>query len=247
MVVLMFERIGLDAGGGKALQCRALRACVMAALALMASACSQVPLREMPNDPDYAPLGASTPPPDFHSQGAIQYAGFGSSLFSDRRAMQVGDIITVRLTERTAASKDADTEISKESDIQFNEGTVLGDTVSLGNYSLDTNVTQNRNFNAEAESSQSNSLSGSITVSVVEVLPNGLLRVRGEKWLQLNRGSEYIRLTGMVRQQDIGPDNSVASTKLADARIGYSGTGELAEANKMGWVSRFFNSAWWPL
>jgi flagellar L-ring protein FlgH len=119
--------------------------------------------------------------------------------------------------------------------------------VSLGNYSLDTNVTQNRNFNAEAESSQSNSLSGSITVSVVEVLPNGLLRVRGEKWLQLNRGSEYIRLTGMVRQQDIGPDNSVASTKLADARIGYSGTGDLAEANKMGWVSRFFNSAWWPL
>jgi len=84
-------------------------------------------------------------------------------------------------------------------------------------------------------------------VTVTEVMPNGLLRVRGEKWLQLNRGQEYIRLSGIVRQEDLAPDNTVPSTKLADARIGYSGTGELAQSNNMGWLGKFFNSGVWPL
>jgi flagellar L-ring protein FlgH len=220
-------------------------AIVLAALAL--GGCASVPLQEMPDDPAFAPLEANQPAPDFQSQGGVRYARFGASLFSDRRAMQVGDIITVRLTERTQASKDADTEIKKDSDTQFNAGVILGEDLAGGDRSLETDITQEREFDSEAESSQSNSLSGSIAVSVTEVLPNGLLRVRGEKWLQLNRGSEYIRLTGLLRQEDIAPDNSVPSTKLADARIGYSGTGELAASNTMGWLSRFFNSGWWPL
>jgi len=222
-------------------------AALLAALALALAGCAGVPLQEMPNDPAYAPLEPTQPPPDFRAQGGIEYAGFGNSMFSDRRAMQVGDIITVRLTERTQASKDAGTQIQKNNDMQFNPGVILGNDLAGGSHSLETDVTQDRNFQGKGESSQSNSLNGSIAVSVTEVLPNGLLRVRGEKWLQLNRGSEYIRLTGLVRQQDISPDNSVPSTKLADARIGYSGTGELAASNNMGWLSKFFNSGWWPL
>lgn len=224
-----------------------IRRIVMLTAVLSLAACGSVQLEEMPGDPAYAPLAPVTPVPDFRGQGAIQYAGFGTSLFSDRRAAQVGDIITVRLSESTQASKDADTEISKDQDIQYNQGTVLGEDMPIGDVDLETNVTGNRAFEGEAESSQSNSLTGAIAVSVVEVLPNGLLRVRGEKWLQLNRGQEYIRLTGLLRQQDLAPDNSIPSTKLADVRIGYSGTGELAQSNNMGWIGKFFNHGWFPL
>lgn len=219
---------------------------IMSMLVLLAG-CSNAPLREMPNDPAYAPVIPLERPADFHAAGAIRDARFGTSLFSDRRAMQVGDIITVRLVERTAAKKDADTKVQKSSKVAIDEGTALGRDVKAGSLNLGTSLNGARNFNGQGESTQSNSLSGSIAVSVTEVLPNGLLRVRGEKWLQLNRGSEYIRLTGLVRQEDLAPDNSVASTRLADARIGYSGTGELADSNRMGWLSRFFNSGWFPL
>ena len=92
----------------------------------------------------------------------------------------------------------------------------------------------------------SNSLNGNITVTVHQVLPNGVLIVRGEKWLTLNQGDEYIQVSGMVRPQDIGPDNTVESTKLADARISYSGTGAVHDTNVMGWLSRFFVSALMP-
>ena len=78
------------------------------------------------------------------------------------------------------------------------------------------------------------------------MLPNGLLVVRGEKWMRLNQGDEYIRLTGLARPEDVLADNTVSSTKLADARISYSGTGALANSNRQGWASRFFNGPLWP-
>lgn len=224
-----------------------LRPLLLCTLVLALGACASTPPREMPGDPKFAPLEASPPVPDFRSQGAIQYARFGTTLFSDRRARQIGDIVTVMLVERTAASKDADTQIKKDSDLQFDPGVVLGATPNFGNNTMEASANQARDFKGQSKSSQNNSLNGNITVTVIEVLPNGLLRVRGEKWLSLNRGDEYIRLTGTLRPEDVGPDNSVASTKLADARISYSGTGEFAASNHMGWLSKFFNSAWWPL
>ena len=82
---------------------------------------------------------------------------------------------------------------------------------------------------------------------VTNVLPNGYLVVRGDKWVTINTGQEFVRVTGIVRPEDIDPDNSVDSTRVGNARISYSGTGQLAEANRQGWLSRFFSSSWWPL
>ncbi|MEE4281155.1 MAG: flagellar basal body L-ring protein FlgH, partial [Pseudomonadales bacterium] len=79
-----------------------------------------------------------------------------------------------------------------------------------------------------------------ITAVVAKQLPNGLLLVQGEKWFQLNRGEEYVRVSGLVRPEDISADNSVSSQRLADARIAYSGTGEIAQSNRAGWLTRFF-------
>lgn len=82
---------------------------------------------------------------------------------------------------------------------------------------------------------------------VLRVLPNGNLMIRGEKWLTLNKGDEYIRLTGIIRPQDITSSNTITSHKVANARIQYSGTGTFAEVNEQGFLSKFFNSSWWPL
>ena len=111
---------------------------------------------------------------------------------------------------------------------------------------LEQNLEASRAFEGEADSSQSNSLSGAITVTISDVLPNGNLVVRGEKWLTLNQGEEYIQISGIVRPQDVGTNNTILSTQIGDARITYSGEGVLAESNKMGWLARFFNHPVWP-
>ncbi|MCG8122437.1 MAG: flagellar basal body L-ring protein FlgH, partial [Candidatus Thiodiazotropha taylori] len=98
----------------------------------------------------------------------------------------------------------------------------------------------------DGSASQGNALSGSITVSVIEVLPNRNLYVRGEKRIGINQGTEYVRLSGIVRPSDISPTNTVASTRIADPTITYVGEGALADANSMGWLSRFFNSVLSP-
>lgn len=200
----------------------------------------------VPDDPAYAPVvTASTmlPPPN---RGGIYQPDYSVALFEDRRATRVGDILNVILSERTQSSKSADTEITKENAIDIDAGTILGDVPTFGDYGLQTSIQQDRELTGEASSDQSNSLSGSIAVTVAEILPNGLLVVRGEKWMTLNTGEEFIRLRGLVRPEDIQPDNTVLSTRLADARIAYSGTGDLADANRQGWLSRFFNSEYWP-
>ena len=219
-------------------------ALVLAAMTAL-SACTVAPPAR-PDDPAWAPVASmdmSPPPPN---TGGIYRTRAGLSLFDDNRANRIGDVLTVTLSERTTSSKQADTEISKEDKINLNAGAVLGKNVSFGDYNLNTDLSGKRDFEAETESTQSNNLQGSITVTVSAVLPNGLLEVRGEKWLTLNRGEEFIRLRGLVRPEDIAPDNTVPSTRLADVRIAYSGTGELADANGQGWLSRFFSSPYWP-
>lgn len=202
---------------------------------------------EKPNDPDYAPVMSNYPAAPPSKSGSLFQAGYGMALYEDRRAARVGDVLTIFLDERTTSSKKSETEITKENDIDFNVGTVFGRGVTYnGDDLLGADITQNRDFEGTAESDQSNRLQGSITVTVSEVLPNGLLVVRGEKWMTLTNGEEFIRVRGLVRQEDISPENTVSSTKLADARITYSGTGEFADAGKQGWGSRFFNSKWWP-
>jgi flagellar L-ring protein precursor FlgH len=199
-----------------------------------------------PGDPAYAPVAAPAmlaPPP---SDGGIYRNGTGLSLFEDKRARRVGDVITILLSESTSSSKKADTEIKKEDSIEIDAGVVLGAQPKIGGVNMSTSVNPKRDFGGEASSDQSNKLSGTITVMVADVLPNGLLEVRGEKWMTLNRGEEFIRIRGYVRPEDVLPDNTISSTKVADVRIAYSGNGELAQANRQGWASRFFSSEWWP-
>ena len=194
-----------------------------------------------------------SPPPPVNqayepaTSGSIYRAGTDVRLFEDLKAGRVGDILTVRLVERTTASKDSATSTSKTTEATLANPTIFGreltkDGIPLFQGSLDGEST----FDGAGSSSQSNSLVGDITVTVTERLPNGNLVIRGEKWVTLNQGREFIRLSGIIRPYDIEPDNSLASTRVADAQITYSSRGVLAAANRMGLFARFFNSIFHP-
>ncbi len=206
------------------------------------AACVQVP--PQPNDPTYAPVLPRTPIPQELNNGAIYQAGFDRNLYGDRKAHRVGDIITITLVERTAARKSADSEMSKSSSVSIANPTFPGGIAS--GIDLGVSMGGNRSNSGDASANQSNSLSGSITVTVADVLPNGILAVRGEKWITLNTGDELIRISGLVRGDDVGQDNTVLSTRVADARISYAGTGAFANASQPGWLSQFFMSPLWP-
>lgn len=218
--------------------CRVCRLTYIAAL-LVISGCSS----SLPFVADYEPPlppASNEPPP---MPGAIYREHSGILLFEDLKAGRIGDILTVRLREQTVASKSANTSTAKSSSATLTNPSVLGRAVTRdGDSLLGGSLSGQTNFDGEGSSNQSNRLEGDITVTVVERYANGNLRIRGEKWVTLNQGQEFIRLSGIIRPFDIEPDNSVSSTKIADARITYSSKGALAAANRMGLFARFFNS-----
>lgn len=197
-------------------------------------------------DTFFAPIMPEIPTEEVVATGSLYQTGWSNGIYSDSKARRVGDIITVLLTENTQASKTAKTETKKETDASLSPliglnglaPTIDGNTLQLG-------IESDGNFKGDAKSNQSNSLNGEISVHVYRVLANGNLVIRGEKWLTLNSGQEFIRMVGIVRAEDISADNTVVSTRVANARISYSGKGTLAESQEAGWLSRFFMSSSW--
>jgi flagellar L-ring protein precursor FlgH len=173
-------------------------------------------------------------------------------LFEDVKASRVGDIVSVLLAERTNASKSNDSSVTKSNEATIGNPILGGEQRDvLGSFrgwdfNLGFGLESDQAFSGAGASNQSNQLSGTIAVTVIEELPRGNLIIQGEKWISLNQGSEYIRIRGIVRKSDISSANTILSTQIADARIGYGGTGAPADASKMGWLSRFFNSALQP-
>lgn len=217
--------------------------------AMLNLACTTIYQSADMNDPYWAPAYPQVPDTSQTNPGAIYNPGSNQLLFQDKKALRIGDVITIVLTERTNATKTADTDLAKNSDTSLAAPSVFGNVLSPGHGITDLSVdsgSQARSFSAETDSSQSNQLQGTITVTVHQVYPNGNLLIKGEKWISLNQGSEFIRVSGIIRPDDISKDNEIISTRIANARISYGGKGPLAEANEEGWLTRFFNSGWWP-
>jgi flagellar L-ring protein precursor FlgH len=214
---------------------------LMVALVTLLSGCVQKTVK--PDDPYYAPVPSQNLRQPSPVTGSIVNLSSRRDLYGNGRAALVGDIISITLDENTKASKAAKTSADKENSITLAAPTVFDKTFDRFNTSITGPTTE---FEGEGKSDISNSLTGSISVTVHEVMPNGILVVRGEKWLNLNQGDEYIQISGMIRPQDISADNTVSSEKLADARISYSGTGQVSDTNVMGWMSKFFISALMP-
>jgi len=223
------------------------------ALAVLLSACNSMPER----DPAYAGARPVSPAANAEVTGSLYQVSTGMVLYEDPRARRIGDILIIKLVENTNATKSASTNTKKENAINIINPSLFGTSVEWDapkraplarttNLDLSATLNSNQDFKGNGGSSQKNSLFGSVSVTVTEVLANGNLLVRGEKLIGINQGHEYVRLSGIVRAQDIQPDNSVLSTQVADAQISYGGKGALADSNEHGWLTRFFLSSWWP-
>ncbi len=204
-------------------------------VALLLPACADEGFGRMPGIAATPPLprSAATAP----TTGSLFNASTFSGLVSDRRARHIGDLVTIRLVERTQARKSATADAGRNGKTAI----TLPDAPPFNAVPkglLSGGSTQN--FKGSGSAAQDNQLSGDITVTVAAVLPGGILSVAGEKRLTLNRGEEQIQLTGLIRIDDLGPDNSVSSTRVADARIRYSGSGQVADQSRQGWLARFF-------
>jgi flagellar L-ring protein precursor FlgH len=186
-------------------------------------------------------------PPPVEANGAIYQSGRDVPLFENTTAHRVGDTITIRLEERTQAQKSSSTSTSKSTSANVGGISVAGRPVTKNGVEiLNGSIDSETAFDGQGDSAQSNRLEGSITVMVQKRLPNGNLYVRGQKWISINQGREYVKVEGIVRPVDIDPDNSIASTKVGNAQISYGAKGALADANRPGLLARFFNFPWLP-
>src|SRR5690606_14005826 len=182
------------------------RILIAAAVAVLAG-CASAP-HEPAEDPRYEPASPAARAPAA-APGTI-YRGGGLHLFMDLRAHDVGDVLTVRLVERTNASKESSASSAKSTEVDTGFPIFGGRPVTRnGTPILNNEISSERSFSGQADASQSNRLDGSVAVTVAERLPNGNLLVRGEKWITLNNGEELIRFSGIVRPVDIGPDNTI--------------------------------------
>jgi flagellar L-ring protein precursor FlgH len=190
-------------------------------------------------DPAFAATIAPPAPQPVMANGSIFQVSNGyASLTSGWRAAMVGDLLTIALVERTSATKSNGATTDRSGSFGLTPPTT-------GPFSFfdpsDISAGGNSSFTGGGTAQQSNALQGQISVTVAEVYPNGTMLVRGEKLISLNRGDEHIRFSGIVRTADIGPENVVLSSRVANAQINYGGSGEIARASKQGWLQKFFS------
>ena len=202
------------------------------------SACTTVPPTNV-----HQPMTAR-PAPRIESAattGSIYQAGVSRTLFEDRRARYVGDTMTIAIAEATNASTKSNTKASRDSSISASVPTISG-LPGKTFQGMGLSATSANSLDGKGESAANNVFTGNITVTVVEVLPNGNLLVSGEKQVSIGAGTEYIRLSGVVNPYFISAANTISSANVADARIEYKESGVISEAQVMGWLARFFMS-----
>lgn len=181
----------------------------------------------------YAPQGGPSP-----ATGSIYQARtHDRPLFEDRRARQIGDTLVVVLNEKTNASKRSNSSANKNGSVSVGiPPIVFGIPITK---EVDMGASTSNDFQGKGEAASANNFTGTITVTVIDVLPNRNLVVSGEKQLAMTQGTEYIRLSGVVRPETI-VNNMVSSIQVADAKLEYKANGYIDEAQTMGWLSRFF-------
>lgn len=210
---------------------------VVIATALTACAdTQQMDQMEVAPEPSYLRLQALA----VKQSGSIYQSSSALGLYEDIKANRVGDILTVILVEQTSGQNSADNSINQSTEMNVQTPTFGG----RSRPGMQIDLGSENTFSGQRGSSQSNSLSGSIAVTVHEVLPNGNLVIEGEKWIRINQANEFVRLKGVVRQIDIDTNNVLLSTQVADARISYGGTG--ANGNSPGWAAKVLFSSIWP-
>ena len=222
-----------------------LRGSLAAGLVCGLTACSSVPSSNMGHSPQFEPVYPMAAAPAKPATGAIYVGRQSDSWFGKSKSFQVGDVITVLLNESSQASRTQNGSITRESKNDMvptglaNWGKGVGGW--MNGIKMDGSSMSNKGTGA---ADQQATLTGSVAVSVVEVMPNGNLVLRGEKQLALTEGSEIIQVAGIIRPDDVSPNNMVQSRRLANAQISYRGTGDMANASKPGWGTSALLKLW---
>ena len=173
------------------------------------------------------------------ANGAIYQTVQARPLFEDRRARRIGDTITINLVERNTAQKSANANATRNGNMSAGIGPISRLPLS-GLNGLELEAEAESDFNGKGAAAANNVFNGTITVTVIDVYPNGNLLVSGEKMVAINQGNEFIRFSGVINPNNVTTANTVQSTQVADARIEYRGSGFIDESNTMGWLQRFF-------
>jgi len=214
---------------------------LLSALLTLVSACSLVPPEPIVIGPTTAPPPAPVVPAPRPNGSIYQPTSYGNyPLFEDRRPRNIGDIVTIVLNERTNAAKNASTNTTRTGSAGLDIGAAPGVISSWFNDHQNAQVSGSNTAKGSGASAANNVFTGTITTTVIGVLPNGNLQVAGEKQIAINRGSEHVRFSGVVDPRSITGSNTVSSTQVADARIEYRSKGVIDEAQTMGWLQRFF-------
>ncbi|QAU34348.1 flagellar basal body L-ring protein FlgH [Janthinobacterium sp. 17J80-10] len=189
------------------------------------------------------PTSARPMPPVASGQanGAIFQSASYRPIFEDRRARFVGDILTMTISEKTSANKAAGNSGSKSGSVETGVTALFGAPASLLGRTNAAASSAN-DFSEKGATSSSNNFTGTIGVTVVDVLPNGNLVVSGEKQVAFDKGTEFIRVSGVVNPDQIRPGNNILSSQVADARIEYRTNSHVDGAEMMGILTRFFLS-----
>ena len=214
-------------------------------LAACLSGCNVMPPQAMTHSPQFEPVYPLKQVHASTATGAIYVGRQSDSWFGKGRNFQVGDVITVLLNESTQAARSQVGTITRNStnDMLSPGLAVLGNRLGGVMKGVDFSKTDISN-KGTGSADQTASLTGSVAVSVVEVMPNGNLVLRGEKQLALTEGSEIIQVAGIIRPDDVAPNNTVQSRRLANAQIAYRGSGDLANATRAGWGTTLMHKFW---
>jgi flagellar L-ring protein precursor FlgH len=212
----------------------------MGALSAALCACSAPPM--VPGPLTMAP---SAPIPNIeHTPGSIFQTSTAANLFEDPSTYYVGDILKVEVSESLSGSAKANTGSSQDSSLNYKGPGATGQSTGIISGILDSNfaATSGNNFKGDGNTASSNNMTGTITVSVIQVYPNGNLGIAGEKSISTNGNVSTLRFSGIVRKRDIRPGNTVASANVADVRLEQLGNGVISDANSLNWLARKFRS-----
>ena len=204
--------------------------------ALLAGCVTSTPPTAVHQPMTARPAARNEVPP---ANGAIYQAAFARPLLEDRRARLVGDTLIINIVEKTAAAKKSNTGAERSQDMEVSVPTLFK-VPGKSFQGMNVEASHDNKFSGKGESAANNTFTGTITCTVIEVLPNGNLLVSGEKLVAINQGEEFIRFSGIVNPANVTAANTVTSTQVADARIEYKANGFIDSAQVMGWLSRFF-------
>ena len=216
-----------------------------AAFPLSTSDVTEVKRIKEPQFPDYRPPK--------RAEGSLWSEMSGISLFPDRRARKIGDIVIVRIVEDPEAKLNANTSASRSSTIGaklkflgYMKALALKNSKLAQNPGTDDliNATLSSKSDGKGSSDRDGHVKAYISAVIVKVLPNGNFYINGKREIKVNHETQYIALSGIIRPEDISPSNEIASTYVADARICYAGIGPLADKQKAGWLGRIFDNVW---